>query len=74
MRVTWEADDIKPGRVVGKPDRRERWMIGYGAWTQSDIRYSLISLSDGQICTLQSKQNLAEQLTLSGELPVELLS
>jgi hypothetical protein len=29
MKITWEADDIKVGRRVGKSGRKEEWIIGY---------------------------------------------
>jgi len=46
MQVKWEADDIKPGRRIGKPGQAEVWLIGHRP-TANGNEYSLISLSDG---------------------------
>lgn len=74
MKIEWEAADIKPGRIVGKPGRGERWMIGYDATVATDRdgpRWCLVSLSDGMVQSRHTKEMLAKKLTLSGELPVE---
>jgi hypothetical protein len=41
MKVTWEADDIIPGRRVGKAEREEQWLIGYHVHPKV---YTLVSL------------------------------
>jgi hypothetical protein len=73
MKVTWESEDIRAGRRVGSPLRNERWMIGY----QNEFdegKYCLISLIDGMIAVSQlTKQQLADHLNKSGEIPEELL-
>jgi len=70
MKVQWERDDVRPGRVVGKPDRKERWLIGYiGAGGD----YALVSLSDGMICEKMSREKMADALNKSGEIPSEYL-
>lgn len=73
MKIEWEIADIKPGRVVGKPGRKERWMIGYVAADQTEHRWTLVSLSDGMIQIPRSADLLATSLTESGELPAEVL-
>lgn len=73
MRVTWDETDIKPGRQVGRPNRKERWMIGYLAAEHTEERYVLVSLSDGMTQPPVTKRVMSIQLTESGELPAELL-
>jgi len=72
MRCIWDPRDIKPGRIIGKPDRTERWMIGYIA-DRGTNRYVLVSLSDGLVTLPVPPDMLASQLTKEGELPSELL-
>ena len=73
MKVTWEETDIKPGRSVGKPTRKERWMIGYLAAEHTEERYVLISLIDGMTQPPVTKRVMAISLTENGEIPAELL-
>lgn len=74
MKVEWIAEDIKPGRHVGKKDRNETWMIGYKADTkENEARYSLVSLSDGMITTPITAEAMAQMLNKCGDLPIELL-
>jgi hypothetical protein len=50
MKIEWQPEDITPGRIVGKPDRIERWMIGYLADPATPERkYVLVSLADGMV-------------------------
>lgn len=76
MRVTWEETDIRAGRIVGKPTRQERWMIGYCHGHQADSKtercYTMNSLTDGMVQTPIPAKTLAVSLTESGELPFEL--
>lgn len=70
MKVQWERDDIRPGRIVGIRGRKERWLIGYiGAGGD----YALVSLSDGMICEKMSADQMAAALNKSGEIPAEYL-
>lgn len=74
MKVEWTAEDIKPGRIVGRPDRRERWMIGYLTdYLNSDCRYALVSTSDGMVQARLTKEGMAQHLNAAEEIPVELL-
>jgi hypothetical protein len=74
MKVQWQADDITPGRVLGKPGRSERWMIGYEAMPDdADRRHVLISLSDGLVSPPATAEMMAIDLNKSGEIPIELL-
>lgn len=79
MKITWEPADIQPGLVVGKPDRAERWMIGYDPsvrWCDDldfSPKWALISLADGMISTKgQTREQLAAHLNISQEIPVVL--
>lgn len=75
MKVQWEEADIRPGRIVGKADRTERWMIGYATWVEAGDkhRWCLISTSDGMTNGPQSADLLATYLNSTGEMPAELL-
>lgn len=72
MKVIWEAKDINPGRKYSKPGI-ETWIIGYMANMHSTDRYVSISISDGMVTKPKTKEDMAEDLTTSGYLPVELL-
>lgn len=72
MKITWEVVDIVPGRIVGRAERNERWMVGYTTTPERNIN-GLVSLSDGMFIPSSSKAALAEQLTERNELPAEIL-
>lgn len=75
MKIEWQADDITPGRIVGSPDRSERWMIGYVVQTQNRGNlYCLVSLSDGMMQPAMEKAALAVVLNNTGDIPVEFFS
>ena len=75
MKIEWAAEDIRPGRIVGHPDRRERWMIGYLPNATDPSQWALVSLSDGMIAHIGlTAEGLAEHLNASKELPVEFFS
>jgi hypothetical protein len=73
MKLEWQAEDIIPGRIVGKPDRLERWMIGYVV-SGSENMYCLVSMADGMVQPPQDKADLAELLNNAGEIPIEYFS
>jgi hypothetical protein len=73
MKIEWQPEDIVAGRVVGKPDRNERWMIGYKSTAADDVRWCLVSLTDGMIHPALSKDALALHLNGCGEMPSEFL-
>lgn len=73
MKIEWQIEDIIPGRIVGKPDRIERWMIGYVVDGRNNL-YCLVSLSDGLVQTARRAKELAELLNASGDIPVEFFS
>lgn len=74
MQFTWTADEIKPGIVVGKPGRDERWMIGYAPFVHDgEKRYTLNSMSDGMVRAPVTKTELAAHLTDSNEHPSDVL-
>lgn len=85
MRVTWEPSDIRPGRVVGKSGRGERWIIGYGVCprkvSEPERKFVLVSLADGMLqlsapndpWQFNTAEEIAAQLNQSGEMPSELL-
>ena len=69
MKIEWEADDIRPGRMVGRPGRNERWMIGY-IIQEKEVPYCLISVQDGMVVKLGSAESAAEHLNASGDVPI----
>lgn len=74
MKVIWEPNDIKAGKVYAKSETGEKWMIGYLSWKGDADKYVSISLLDGWVTTANSQSALAEKLTEDGYLPIELLS
>lgn len=74
MQFTWTADDIRPGIIVGKPHRAERWMIGYATFVvEQDHKYTLNSMADGMVNGPYTREELAEQLTENNEHPAVIL-
>ena len=75
MKMIWQPEDIKAGRLIGHPDRLERFIIGYIINSVGNQEYSLVSLSDGLILERSSTaQELAEHLNSAGEIPLEFFS
>jgi hypothetical protein len=75
MKIEWQVEDIQAGRIVGKPDRGERWMIGWlNGTTQHEPRWCLVSLSDGCIQPAHDATAMAASLNQSGEVPAEFFS
>jgi hypothetical protein len=70
MQVIWQAKDIKSGIIVGKPRRKERWMIGY---VVSGRNPTLNSMEDGMVRRYENAEDLAKALNSSGEVPVILI-
>lgn len=70
MKLEWQAEDIIPGRIVGKPDRMERWMIGYVVAGSGNM-YCLVSMTDGMVNTAMDKAGLVGLLNDLGEIPIE---
>ena len=73
MKVTWEAQDIKPGRWYSKPDISEKWIIGYLPNAPVEKRFVSVSAQDGMVTHTSTSEELAEQLTSGGYYPMELL-
>lgn len=73
MKIEWQTDDIAPGRIVGRPDRLERWLIGYHDAPDGQV-YCLVSLSDGMVQPFRNKVDLAKDLNKSGDIPIEFFS
>ena len=73
MKVTWEADDIKPGRRYSKPGIGEKWILGYISDMDGPARYVSVSDQDGMVTEPRTKEQVAQVLTENGYLPVELL-
>lgn len=75
MKIEWQPEDIYAGRIVGKPDRAERWMIGYLADVDGPKKWALVSLSDGMIAHRgDTDRFLADRLNAAGDMPVEFFS
>ena len=89
MKITWQADDITPGRQVQMsefPGITGRWMVGYRVATGRDQPagdgnhvaniFGLVSLADGMfICFgAGTKDDIAQHLNKAGDyIPVDLL-
>lgn len=73
MRVSWEEDDIKPGLQIGKPNLRERQILGFLAAEHSETRYVVVSLDDGMTQPAMKRKELATWLTEGGWIPAVLL-
>ncbi len=80
MKVIWEPSDIKPGLVVGKSKRSERWMICYDPaipWCDDPEfapKWALVSLEDGMLARIGfTKTKMADHLNTAGEIPAVLL-
>lgn len=74
MICKWEREDIKPGRIIGSPAIKARWMIGYIASADSkERRWVMISLDDGMVGAPKFDHELADAISCSGLLPSELL-
>ena len=76
MKVIWQQDDVHLGRVVGLPNSKEKWIIGYNPNVGNLHRmYVIISLSDGLITNNPTtKTVIATQLNDAGYQPIELLN
>lgn len=85
MKITWELADIKPGRIIFKPDcgMSGVWMIGYRVNPDDGVPsraaqpnfYGLVSLADGMFLPVGSgsKEAIVQHLNnVAVYLPVEL--
>ena len=74
MKIKWEAKDIKGGEKVTKPNISEVWMIGYTpSMSEKGNDHQMVSMSDGCVCQVHSKQAMADMLTKERYIPVEFL-
>jgi hypothetical protein len=71
MKFTWEASDIYANRKYSRKGIQEVWMIGY--YPGSKDQFSSISLTDGMITPLKSKEEMAKELTSEKYVPLEYL-
>lgn len=71
MKVVWEIEDIKSGRVVGKPDVNERFMIGWRTALHGPNTVHMISLLDGMVLH-DTAQEVCDHLNNGGWQPIEL--
>ena len=76
MKVQWDEDDVRPGRVVSASEGGERMMLGYNpSLGLNDARWHLVSLRDGMVgqpaCT---QEGMARLLTEQGMVPIEALA
>lgn len=69
MKVQWEKNDLRVGRVVGRVTSRERWVIGYNP---ADDARALVSLDDGMIMSYTIDEML-NRLNDGQFLPKEIL-
>jgi len=74
MKVTWEPEDIRCGRIMNTPNAEEQWMIGYNPMIDTMAMYTIISLSDGMIgCEPTTRSLLAQLLNQGKYIPEELI-
>lgn len=82
MKVTWQIDDIEPGRVIFKPDcgMSGVWIIGYRILVDETDpsrlnSYGLVSMADGMFMDVGSgsKEAVMQHLNTNSHLPIELL-
>jgi hypothetical protein len=74
VEIKWEADDIVTGVRVRKPGNNEAWIIGFFDGTPDhDERFATVSLQDGMICELKTREGLAQDLTDGGYQPCALI-
>jgi len=70
MKYIWEKEDVVCGRVIGKKNCSEKWIIGYSWITEGSQTYHVISLSDGFISEgYKNKEGLAGYLTKCEIIP-----
>lgn len=75
MKIEWQIEDIQAGRIVGKPDRIERWMIGYLPGERNQNKWALVSLADGMVIqTGSTAEQMCSHLNTSGDVPIEFFS
>lgn len=74
MKVIWELSDIKSGRMIKSSDGgNERWRIGFFAsYDLSNVKWVIMSQSDGTITYRYTKSELVEFLNSSSMLPDEI--
>jgi len=70
MKITWEAEDIRGGRIVGKKGREERWLI-IRLEDGMTHKYALASMADGMVICEGRADHVATRLNDSGDIPVE---
>ena len=73
MKVTWEAGDIRTGRLYGKVGAGEMWMIGYVVNVSGINGYVSVSMNDGMVTEQKTKEEMAKTLTECGYLPKEIM-
>ncbi len=65
MKYVWEVSDIKPGVKVTKSGMGEVWMIGYRVELEKPKCLSLVSMSDGCVCKVETPEEIAKGLNRS---------
>jgi len=76
MKFIWEESDIEVGRKISKVGGGEVTMIGYIPANEDTHKYTLISLSDGMVTSINgcSKMDLTAILTDNDYIPSEILN
>lgn len=75
MKVIWEPSDIFPGRRVGVMSGPWNWVIGYHSDCDSiGMKYALIRLKDGEIGFERTPTDMADYLTQTEYLPIQLIN
>lgn len=74
MEIKWDAEDIVTGVRVRKPGTNEAWILGFfDSAPGRDDRFAMVSLLDGMICELRTRESLAQDLTDGGYQPCALI-
>lgn len=72
MKTIWFAEDITTGRRYFKPGTSEVWIIGYRPDLGGAACFVSISLEDGMVTLPGTREQIADWLTKSEYLPIEL--
>lgn len=72
MKILWEESDICNGRLIGRYNTRERWVIGHIDSDANKTLCVLISLDTGRVEDYENERSLVVALNACDYLPIEL--
>lgn len=74
MKFIWEPQDIQPGVRYSRKDISEVWMISWIAFEDHpDRRWTSVSLNDGMVCAVSTKEEIATLLNSGGYIPLKFM-